>query len=198
MNKHATPKPDANEPADISANRKAWKYPPWELVLRVLWSFAQPAFRFSPRPLFGWRRVLLRLFGARIGAAVNLYPSAVIVMPWNLDIGEWSSVGEGVLVYNLGQVSIGSHVTVSQRAHLCAGTHDHTRRDMPLLKVPIRVEDNAWICADAFVGPGVTVGAGAVIGARAVAVREVSPWTVVAGNPARPVGPRLPEGRWRE
>lgn len=184
--------------ADIAANRRARKYDGSELLRRCLWTLAQPAFRFSPRPLFGWRRFLLSLFGAQIGASVNIYGSAAITMPWNLDIGDWSAVGEGVLIYNLGRVSIGSRVTVSQRAHLCAGTHDHTRRDMPLLKPPIRIDDDAWICADAFVGPGVTIGAGAVVGARAVAVKDVPAWTVVAGNPARAVGPRLPEGRWSE
>lgn len=182
----------------MAANRRVRKYSARELVLRTLWALVAPAFRFSPRPFFAWRRFLLRLFGAQIGASVNLYSSAVITMPWNLDIGDWSAVGEGVLIYNLGHVSIGSRVTVSQRAHLCAGTHDHTRRDMPLLKPPIRVDDDAWICADAFVAPGVTVGAGAVVGARAVAVNDVPPWTVVVGNPARSLGPRLPDGAWSD
>jgi putative colanic acid biosynthesis acetyltransferase WcaF len=184
--------------ADIAANRRARKYSSRELLRRTLWALVVPAFRLSPRPFFAWRRFLLRLFGAQIGCAVNVYGSAVITMPWNLDIGDWSALGEGVLIYNLGPVSIGSRVTVSQRAHLCAGTHDHTRRDMPLLKPPIRVDDDAWVCADVFIGPGVTVGAGAVVGARAVVVKDVPAWTVVAGNPARTLGPRLPEGRWSE
>jgi putative colanic acid biosynthesis acetyltransferase WcaF len=184
--------------ADMAANRRSRKYTRGELLRRGLWSLVQPTFRFSPRCFFAWRRVLLRLFGARIGASVHIYGSAVITMPWNLDVGDWSAVGEGVLIYDLGPVSIGTRVTVSQRAHLCAGTHDHTRRDMPLIKPPIRIEDDAWICADAFIGPGVTVGAGAVVGARAVAVKDVPAWTVVVGNPARPVGPRLREGRWSE
>jgi putative colanic acid biosynthesis acetyltransferase WcaF len=184
--------------ADVAANRLSRKYTRGELLRRALWSLARPTFRFSPRPFFAWRRAVLRLFGARIGSSVNIYGSAVITMPWNLEVGDWSALGEGVLIYNLGPVSIGSRVTVSQRAHLCAGTHDHTHRDMPLLKPPIRIDDDAWICADAFVGPGVTVGAGAVVGARAVAVRDVAAWTVVVGNPARPVGPRLPEGRWSD
>jgi putative colanic acid biosynthesis acetyltransferase WcaF len=190
--------PERAGSADMEVNRRARKYAPREQVLRILWVLARPAFRFSPRPFFAWRRLLLRLFGARVGAAVNVYGSAVITMPWNLDIGDSSAIGEGALIYNLGRVSIGSRVTVSQRAHLCAGTHDHTRRDMQLLKPPISVENDAWICADAFVGPGVTVGAGAVVGARAVAVKDVPAWTVVVGNPARSVGPRLPEGRWSE
>lgn len=175
---------------DIAANRTDRKYTRGEQLRRVLWAICFPLFRFSPRPLFGWRRALLRLFGARVGRNVNIYSSAVIYMPWNLEIGDWSAIGEGSLVYNLGPVSIGRHVTISQRAHLCAGTHDYTDVTMPLLKPPIRISDQVWICADAFVGPAVVVGEGAVVGARAVAVRDVAPWAIVAGNPARQVKTR--------
>ncbi len=93
------------------------------------------------------------------------------------------SIGE--IIYNLGRVTLGSRVTVSHRAHLCAGTHDHTKPDFPLLRPPIVIGSDAWICADAFVGPGVTVGEGAIVGARAVAMKDVKPRSVVVGNPAR-------------
>jgi len=114
-------------------------------------------------------------------------------MPWNVEIGDWTAIGEEAILYSLGRITIGARVTVSQRAHLCAGTHDYRKREMPLLRPPIRVEDEAWICAEAFVGPGVLIGQGAVVGARAVVVRSVAPWTVVAGNPARPIGDRVME-----
>jgi putative colanic acid biosynthesis acetyltransferase WcaF len=181
----------ASPPAlDVSANRRASRYTSGENLRRILWALATPAFRLSPRPFFAWRRWLLRLFGAQVGRQVHVYPSTRITMPWNLAIGDWSALGEDVLVYNLGLVTIGSRATVSLRAHLCAGTHDHRRPDMPLLKVPVSIGDQAWICADAFVGPGVTVGEGAVVAARGVAVRDVDAWTIMAGNPARIVGQR--------
>jgi len=170
---------------DISTNRSAQKYTRAEQFRRVLWSFCELLFRFSPRPCFGWRRFVLRCLGAKIGAHVNTYPSTKIYFPWNLIVGDWSAIGEGVLVYNLGMVRIGLRTTISHGAHLCAGTHDYTRPELPLLKPPLTIHDDAWICADAFVGPGVTVGEGAVIGARAVVVKNVEAWTVVAGNPAR-------------
>jgi putative colanic acid biosynthesis acetyltransferase WcaF len=176
-----------NECLDIRANRAAQKYSRGELARRVLWGLGQLAFRFSPRPCFGWRRVILRCFGARIGQQVHIYNSAKIYFPWNLSVGDWSAIGEDVLIYNLGAVTLGNKVTISQRAHLCAGTHDYEDASMPLLKPPIVVEDQAWICADAFVGPGVRVGQGSVVGARAVVVKPVAPWTVVAGNPARKI-----------
>ncbi|MEA2115934.1 MAG: putative colanic acid biosynthesis acetyltransferase [Thermodesulfobacteriota bacterium] len=154
------------------------------MFARVGWGLASPLFRFSPRPLFGLRRFLLRRFGARIGKDVHIYNSATIYMPWNLEVGDWSSIGEHAFIYNLGKVKIGERTTISHRAHLCAGTHEYTDPALPLLKPAMEIGDNAWICADGFIGPGVTVGDGAVVGARAVVVRDVEPWSVVAGNPA--------------
>lgn len=175
----------------IEQNRKARKYSLTELVRRVLWMIGRYAFRWSPRTAFGWRRFVLRLFGAEVGREVHIYNTATVYYPWNLTIGDWSSIGEEALIYNLGPVTIGDQVTVSQRAHLCAGTHDPTDPSMPLLKPPINVEDQAWVCADAYVGPGVTVGEGAVVGARAVAVKDVDDWTIVGGNPARTLKKRV-------
>ncbi|MCS3824335.1 WcaF family extracellular polysaccharide biosynthesis acetyltransferase [Salinibacter ruber] len=169
---------------NIAENRSAQKYEWGEIVRRVLWGVGAVLFRWTPRLLYGVRNALLRLFGAEIGKNVRIHPSATIYFPWNVSIGDWSSVGEDAMIYNLGPIAIGEKVTVSQRAHLCAGTHDATDPAMPLQKPPISVGDQAWICADAFVGPGVTVEEGAVVGARAVAVSDVEPWTVVAGNPA--------------
>jgi putative colanic acid biosynthesis acetyltransferase WcaF len=180
---------------DIEQNRRAQKYSSSEMVRRVLWSLLQPLFRFSPRPCFGWRRFLLRCFGATVGRDANIYGSATVYMPWNLEIGDWSAVGEWALIYNLGPIRIGKRVTISQRVHLCAGTHDYRDASMPLLKPEISIGDQAWICADAFVGPGVHVGDGAVVGARAVAIKDVSPWMVVAGNPAHEVKRRAMENR---
>ncbi len=176
---------------DIAANRQTTKYSGGELLRRVLWGVGKLFFRFSPRPFFGWRCCVLRLFGAQIGHDVHIYGSAIIYFPWNLRIGNWSAIGEGALIYNLGPVTIGQNVTISQRAHLCAGTHDYRKPDMPLLKPPIEIRDQVWICADAFIGPGIVVGDGAVVGARAVATKNVEPWTVVAGNPARFVKKRV-------
>jgi len=170
---------------DIKGNRNATKYTSGELFRRLLWGVGQFAFRCSPRPFFGWRRFVLRCFGARVGREVHLYASTRIYFPWNLTIGDWSAIGEDAFIYNLGVVTIGAKATISHRAHLCAGTHDYRQADLPLLKPPIEIADQAWVCADAFVGPGITVGQGAVVGARAVVTKNVEPWTVVAGNPAR-------------
>lgn len=175
---------------DIEANRSAAKWSRREQVGRILWSLAWPFFRFSPRPFWAIRSVLLRLFGAHVGSHVHIYPTARITIPWNLTIGDHSAIGDRAILYALGPITIGANATVSQGAHLCAGSHDFRSPSMTLLKSPIHIADNAWICADAFIGPGVEVGSGAVVGARAVAMRSVAPGLVVAGNPARKVGER--------
>jgi len=176
---------------DISANRQSRKYSPRELIARVLWGVGECLFRFSPRISYGWRRLILSCFGANLGQQVNCHNSARITLPWNLNIGAWSAVGERAVIYNLGEISIGERVTISQGAHLCAGSHEDSDPAFPLLKLPIVIEDDAWICADAFVGPGVTIGKGAVVGARAVVMSNVPAWKVVAGNPARVIRDRV-------
>lgn len=175
---------------DVSLNRAARNYSKRELVGRVLWMVGQWLFRLSPRPCFGWRRLVLRCFGAKLGTHVNLYSSTRIYLPWNLSVADWSAIGEGVLIYNLGVVRIGRKVTISHGVHLCAGTHDYASPDFALLKPPISVQDHVWICADAFIGPGVIVGHGAIVGARAVVTKNVAPWEIVAGNPAKWIGAR--------
>lgn len=176
---------------DIQANRQAIKYDRSEMLRRALWLFGSLLFRFSFRTMFGWRAWLLRVFGAKVGQNVHIYSSATIYMPWNLTIGDDSAIGEHAYIYNLGPIHIGARATISHKAHLCAGTHDYTLTSLPLIKAGIRIGDNAWICADAFVGPGVDVGEGAVVGARAVVIKDVGSYQVVAGHPASVIKQRV-------
>lgn len=166
---------------------------PWtttELLLRQLWSLCSLLFRFSPRFCFFFRVWLLRLFGAKIGKGVNIYPSVKVAIPWNLSIDDWSTVGDGVHLYNLGLLKIGTGVTISQEAYICGGTHNHSSASLPLIKAEIVLSDYSWICARAFVGPFVKVGIGAIVGANAVLVKDCAPWAIVAGNPCKEIGMR--------
>lgn len=176
---------------DILRNRGLKKYSRKEMALRILWGIFSLTFRFSPRPFFFYRNFVLRSFGASIGKHVHIYNSAIIYMPWNLEIGDWSSIGEHAYIYNLGKVHIGERATISHRAHICAGTHDYNDPAFPLIKTGINIGDQSWICADCFIGPGVTVGEGAIVGARGVVVKNVRPWDIVAGNPSRKIGERV-------
>lgn len=175
---------------DVASNRRVRKWSCREQVGRVIWMLANPLFRLSPRPLWGWRRALLRAFGAKVGREVHVYPTVRISIPWNLTLGDGCAVGDHAILYALGPIKLGQRATVSQYAHICAGSHDWRDPAMPLTKPPIAVGADVWICADVFVGPGVTVGDSAILGARAVVVRDVASRAIVAGNPARPVGTR--------
>ena len=173
---------------DVATNRKCRNWSRRELAGRILWSMTWPLFRFSPRPMWGGRRWLLRLFGARIGQEVHVFPTVKITIPWNLKLEDHCAIGDRVILYALGQVRIGPRTTVSQGAHLCAGTHDWRQTHMPLLKPPIDIGADCWICADAYVGPGLNIGDRSIVAARAVVVKSVPASTIVGGNPARQIG----------
>ncbi len=171
---------------DISSNRKASKWSRKELLGRAVWeTIGATLFSFSPRPMWGYRRFVLRLFGAQIGADVHIYPTVKISVPWNIRIDQQAAVGDGAILYSLGMIHIGARATISQYAHICAGSHDYGSAAFDLLKTPITIGEEAWICADAFIGPGVSVGRGAIVGARAVVMRSVPASAVLVGNPAR-------------
>jgi putative colanic acid biosynthesis acetyltransferase WcaF len=166
-------------------------YSPGERIRRLAWNFARATlFRWTPKHLFRLRNMLLRAFGARVGPNTVVESSARIFHPWLLEVGDWSHVGAEVNVYNLGPVSIGDHTVLSQGVYLCAGTHDYTRPDLPLLRPPIRIGHGVWIAAEAFIAPAVTVGDNAVVGARSVVTKDVPSGAVVAGNPARVIKQR--------
>ncbi|TWU27160.1 2,3,4,5-tetrahydropyridine-2,6-dicarboxylate N-acetyltransferase [Novipirellula galeiformis] len=168
----------------ISENRNAKNYS-WQVQgARIAWALGELIFRLIPRPLFETRCWILRFFGAKIGRRVHLYNTVKITFPWQLEIGDDTAIGERARIYNLGKITLGRRVTVSQGCHLCAGSHDYQSPTMDLQKTPITIGDDVWICADAFLGPNVNVGNGAIVGARAVAMKDVPAWTVVAGNPA--------------
>lgn len=172
---------------DVLANRNTRSWSRREQLGRIAWAVAHPLFALSPRTMWGWRRWLLRRFGARVGSEVHVHPSVRITIPWNLTLAAQCAVGDRAILYALGPITIGERTTVSQGAHLCAGTHDLGRPDRLLVKPPITIGDDVWIAADVFVGPGVKVGAGSVAGARAVVMKDVEAGWIVVGNPARPL-----------
>jgi putative colanic acid biosynthesis acetyltransferase WcaF len=173
---------------DLIQGRRGFAQPTFtrrNRLLRALWSVCWFLMaRWTPPLLHRWRIFLLNLFGARVSKSASVYSSAKIWAPWNLTVLPFGTLGPEVYCYNIAPVSIGLKAIVSQGAFLCTGTHDYRAPDFPLVAKPITISDSAWICARAFVGPGVTVGSGAVLGAMSVATNELEPWTVYAGNPA--------------
>ena len=154
-------------------------------LLRVLWMVCWMIFaRFTPPPLHGWRRLILRAFGARIGRGARVHGSVSVWLPANLELGENALIGPGVRLYNQGRISIGAKSVISQRAHICASTHDLRDPLFQLVLRPVTIGRQCWVAAEAFVGPGVTMGDQAVLGARGALFSDAAPDGVYSGNPA--------------
>lgn len=154
---------------------------------RLLWEIAWALFaKHTPRwCLNGWRCFLLRMFGATIGRRCRVYGGTQIWMPMNLVLGDDCWLDNDVKIYNVDKVVLGSNCVVSAGAFLCTASHDISSTRFELVTKPIELKDGAWCSSNALVLPGVTIGEGAVVGAGAVVTKDVEPWTVVAGNPAR-------------
>jgi len=185
------PAPAAPVPFQQLQSTRASPYSRDEKIRRAVWLIVRATlFRPSPKRLFRWRNMLLRRFGATVGRNTLIEPTARVIHPWLLHVGDWTHIAGGVNLYNLGKISIGDHSVVSQDAFVCAGTHDYAQPHLPLLRPSITIGSGVWVAAEAFIGPGVTVGDNSVVGARAVVARDVPPGVVVAGNPARVIRPR--------
>lgn len=157
-------------------------------VVRTVWN-AVWLFLFRPTPrgnLFRlWRIALLKFFGAKVKWSSNVLPSCKIWQPWNLTMGEYACLSEGVDCYTVDKIAVGDQATVSQCVKLCTAGHDISSKTMELTYAPINIGANAWVAGWSIILPGVTIGEGAVVAAGAVVTRKVEPWTVVGGNPAR-------------
>jgi len=171
---------------DMPANfrgRPGWYVQLWWIVDALL-------FRPSPQVCYGWRRMLLRWFGARIGRGAVIRPSARITYPWKVSIGAHAWIGDEVTLYSLGPIEIGAHTVISQRCYLCAADHDYRRSTFPIRAREVRVGAQAWVATDVFVAPGVTIGEGAVVGARSTVLHDLPAGMVCYGYPAVAVRPR--------
>jgi putative colanic acid biosynthesis acetyltransferase WcaF len=182
------------EPMTLATAPPARNVSPWTTrhkVGRLLWAVTYAlVFRRTFHNWYGLRAAILRRFGARVGRNVRVRRTARIEIPWNLTLGDDVSIGDEAILYSLGPVTVGARSFLSQYAHLCAGTHDGTRSDYPLIRAPITVGEDCWIAADAFVGPGVSIGDRTIIGARASVFSDIPPDVIAVGNPAKPIKPR--------
>lgn len=180
--------------ADIEMEQDPTLLPSFSLrnrLARVLWNTACVMFyRLSPRPFHAWRAMLLRLFGAKLGPTCHFYPKAKIWAPWNLICEDRVSVADDAELYNPSPLHMGSHCIVSQGAYICGATHVYDNPAFPLVHFPMRLGAYSWICARAAVNPGVNVGDGAILALGAIATRDLEPFGIYAGVPARKIKER--------
>ena len=161
------------------------------VFVEALWHLCKCLLFLTPLPIpSGFKCFVLRLFGARIGCGVVIKPQVKILFPWKLAVGDFTWIGEEVLILNFEPLTIGAHCCISQRAFLCGGSHDYRQVDMPYRNGPIVVGDGAWVGAQAFVAPGVTIGNEAVITATSLVTKDQPPRMVCGGNPCVPVRTR--------
>ena len=183
-------------PAPLHTHQQASAFDsPWtrhEQVRLLLWDYAWSILcEWTPKPLNPWRLFVLGMFGARLHGSPFVHQRARIQIPWKLIMHDRAALGDGACAYSLGEIEIGARATVAQEAYLCAGTHDFSHPDIPLQTAPIRVGEDAFVGARAFVLPGVSIGARAVVGAMSVVTRDVPADAIAVGNPARVVRQRV-------
>ena len=185
----------SNAPLDASRSKPVTGGPSFSLANRLergVWRIVWFLFaRAVPPPVGkGWRRVLLRIFGAKIGAGAHIYASARVWLPRHLTMASNATLGPSVECYNMAPVNIGESAIISQRAFLCTGSHDTRDPHFQLVTAPISIGRGSWIAAEAYIGPGVTIGSNAVVAARACVVSDVPAGTIWGGNPAKQIGER--------
>jgi putative colanic acid biosynthesis acetyltransferase WcaF len=160
------------------------------ITVQIWWFIQATLFKCSPQFMFGWRNFLLRAFGAKIGKGVKVRSSAIITYPWNLEIGDFTWVGDETVIYNLGMVKIGNHVAIAHRVYLCTGSHEVDKASFDIYAKEIVLHDQAWIANDVFISPGCVIHKGAVIGSRSSVFHDMPEGMICIGSPARPIKPR--------
>ena len=160
-------------------------------TVQLWWIVQATLFKCSPQFAYGFRAWLLRAFGAAVGRGVIIRPTVTVTYPWKVVIGDYAWVGDDVVLYSLGEIDIGANAVVSQRTYLCSGDHDFSRVDFPIRSRKVTIGAQAWLAADVFVAPGVTIGEGTVIGARSSVFRDMPSGMVCFGYPCVPVKNRV-------
>jgi len=161
------------------------------IVVQFWWLVQATIFKMSPQFMYGWRRFLLKLFGAKIGKKVIIRPTVKITYPWKVVIGDYSWIGDDVVLYSLGEIEIGKNVVVSQKSYICTGSHDYQQIDFPIYAKKISLKDECWIATDVFIAPGITIGKGTVVAARSSVYKDMPEGKICVGNPAKAVRNRM-------
>jgi|TARA_Y100000385_G_scaffold263086_1_gene295237 putative colanic acid biosynthesis acetyltransferase WcaF len=163
------------------------------LTVQLWWLVEALLFRPSPQIMYRWRRFLLRSFGAKIGTKVIIRSSAQITYPWKVKIGDYSWIGDQVVLYSLGDIEIGSNTVISQRSYLCTGSHDYTSNNFDIYSKKITIGSKCWLATDVYVAPSVSIGDATVVGARSSVFKSLPSNKICIGSPAKPIKDRKPK-----
>jgi putative colanic acid biosynthesis acetyltransferase WcaF len=163
-----------------------------KITVQLWWIVYAIFFRPSPQIMYGWRRFLLRLFGAKVGKKVILRPTTQITYPWKVSIGDYSWIGDDVVLYSLGTIVIGSNSVISQRSYICTGSHDYLSESFDIYAQNITIGSECWLATDVYVAPSVQIGDGTVVGARSSVFKDLPANKVCIGSPAIPIKDRIP------
>jgi len=162
-----------------------------KITVQLWWIVYAIFFKLSPQFFYGWRRFLLRSFGAQIGKKVIIRPSAQITYPWKVKIGDYSWIGDEVVLYSLGEIDIGNNTVISQRSYICTGTHDYNSEDFRIYAEKITIGSKCWLATDVYVAPSVTIGDNTVVGAKSSVFKDLPSNKVCLGSPAKPIKDRI-------
>ncbi|MDF4221141.1 WcaF family extracellular polysaccharide biosynthesis acetyltransferase [Maribacter sp. M208] len=162
-------------------------------IVQLWWIINATLFSWSPQFLFGWRRFLLRIFGAEIGKNVLIRSSVKITYPWKLKIGDYSWIGDDCVIYNLDKITIGSNVALAHKVYLNTGGHEYDKPTFDIFSKPVVIEDECWLTNDVYIAPGVKIGKGAIIAARSTVLKDVKQGTINAGTPSKIIKERIPK-----
>ncbi|MDB2471570.1 putative colanic acid biosynthesis acetyltransferase [Flavobacteriaceae bacterium] len=160
-------------------------------IVQLWWIVYAVFFKNSPQVMYGWRRFLLRSFGAKIGKNVIIRSTAQFTYPWKISIGDCSWIGDEVVLYSLGEIEIGSHTVISQRSYICTGSHDYNSESFDIYSQKITIGDKCWLATDVYVAPSITIGGNTVVGARSSVFKDLLSNKVCMGSPAKPIKDRI-------
>jgi putative colanic acid biosynthesis acetyltransferase WcaF len=161
-----------------------------KVTVQLWWIIQATIFRWSPQILYGWRRFLLRSFGAKVGKKALVRSTVKVTYPWNVIIGDYTWVGDDCMLYSLGRITIGSNVAIAHKVYLNTGGHDYDKLTFDIFQKPVVIEDECWLTNDVYIAPGVTVGRGTIVGARSTVLKDLPPGKICVGYPAKPIKDR--------
>jgi putative colanic acid biosynthesis acetyltransferase WcaF len=162
-----------------------------KIVVQLWWIIQDTLFAWSPQLFYGWRRFILRLFGAKIGKGVLIRSTAKITYPWNIEIGDYSWIGEDNVLYSLGKITIGNNVALAHKVYINTGGHNYKKKTFDIFSEPVVIQDECWLTNDVYVAPGVTIGKGSIIAARSSVLKDISEGKICVGTPAKEIKNRL-------